>query len=245
MCGKRWGGIYHKRKLKTLRAVYCWINWQVSLKVLPKIGSSEFGHMARFNGKPEISRSTHTAGRTILSVSLAVIVFHYTGSSLEKMQVFGVPVRERTIEVGLIVTLSTAIVGLLVNWMGDALAFTKWELGIPWLSAPKGGGRKLPRYAEVSRLVNVGSKMLNGLRDLERAREFPDDEIPKELKSALREIERGVSDFDQAVGGYKNHLWTVWHWAAFEVFIWHFMVPVSLAIWAIVLLSIHLALPTG
>ena len=207
--------------------------------------TSKIIHMARFNGKPEISRSTHTASRTILSVSLAVIVFHYTGSYPQEMQVFGVTVRERTLEVGLIVTLSTALIGHLVGWIGDALAFTKWEFGIPWSYSPPGGGQKLPRYAEVSRLVGVGSQMLQGLKNLEWARQLPEDEMPGELRTAIRAIEGSVSDFDQAVSGYKGHLWRVWHWAAFEIFIWHLMVPVSMAIWAIVLLFDHLAPTAG
>lgn len=87
--------------------------------------------------------------------------------------------------------------------------------------------------------------MLKALQALERARELPEGEIPREFQSALREIESEVTDFDRAIGGYKNHLWRVWHWAAFEIFIWHLMVPVSMAFWAICFLFDHLAPKAG
>ncbi|SDZ26441.1 hypothetical protein SAMN05444004_1093 [Jannaschia faecimaris] len=163
----------------------------------------------KFKGDEAVSRATRATGRTLLLLSFTLAIHKVGWIEVTEASVFGVRVVSGKLETLLTVLIIGAAIGHSIQWYGDKLSFDGWNVN----------GNEIG----VGRLDSRPTKRLDGAAfDLDRLNEW----LTKNEKTDPDQIDRLVSE----IGSINSKIDRFSKFAFVYFYIWHFAVPVGLAI---------------
>ncbi|MDE4189576.1 MULTISPECIES: hypothetical protein [Rhodobacterales] len=165
-----------------------------------------------YAGAPLVSKATATSGRACLSLAVVVVLTTHLEIDTSSLEFLGISFSESQLSSGTFWVQLILIFSLTLNWIGDLISLAKWNSSM----TSKG----------VATLFGGGGTMKGRLEfvieHLERAID-PENEIEK---GNLSYVKRQLEEINCS-------LW--WHekYAILYVVGLHFLLPVSISLWAI------------
>lgn len=175
-----------------------------------------------FGGKDWVSRRTHSSGRAVLILSIAIILVRWLGIPTEQVELLGVEIGNEQLVPGATVVVVILTVSHFINWRFDVLALQSWNSAMAKDAIPNDHTANL----------KLSSQLEQALKTIENVKSrFSDDDLrAQDLSATLRTATDSLSEINSKV-------W--WHerFAILYVIVWTFIVPTVAAVVAIIVLN--------
>jgi hypothetical protein len=161
-----------------------------------------------YGGQPLLSRQTISLGRSLMILSLGVVLTVVYEIDTTGLQLFGVELGKTDLTGPILWTIGTLWFSLLVNWIADVVSLGKWNsaVGDKLADTVTGGGGKLKPKLEYV------------IRDLEQV-SSEDEELSRAIKGVVSRLK-----------SYEHSAWWYEKTAFTYVIVWSGLVPTGLAL---------------
>jgi hypothetical protein len=178
-----------------------------------------------YGGQPLLSRQTVSLGRSVMVLSLAVILIAKYEINTENLELFGVVLGDKDLSGPIMWTLGTLVASFVVNWIGDVISLNFFSFSV----RKKTKGRLFDDGSdEMSHLDSILAKLDSFVNQAEgnglKPASFGNPEA-KDL-SAIRNEISALRKSATWFNGFK----------LVYVVLWNFLMPVGLAAFAVYLI---------
>jgi hypothetical protein len=187
--------------------------------------------MTTFNGQESVSRQTHISGRSLLTLSISILVLKYTSVDMTAVEFMGTVLGEYTIKVGATVALCALLFSHLLNWLGDRLSFSKWNIGKPW-------GPKEPLVGKPSRIQEI-EQFISAAKNIQRTigiiewKGIDAQKRENEARLAIEDLTHILPELPKTLHQFRSHLVRVGTVTFIEIYLWHGFMCFASGMWAI------------
>jgi hypothetical protein len=187
--------------------------------------------MTTFNGQESVSRQTHISGRSLLTLSISILVLKYTSVDMTAVEFMGTVLGEDTIKVGATVALCALFFAHLLNWLGDRLSFSKWNIGKPWDPKEPLVG-KPSQITTIQSLISSTQRLSQILNAIETKWE-DDQKLKSETRLAIKDMDKVLPELPKTLHQFRGHLVRVRTVTFIEIYLWHGFICFASGVWAI------------
>lgn len=191
--------------------------------------------MTTFNGQESVSRQTHISGRSLLTLSISILVLKYTSVDMTAVEFMGTVLGEDTIKVGATVALCALFFAHLLNWSGDRLSFSKWNIGKPWDAKEPLVG-KPSEIARIQSLISAIERLPRALSAIENVIENKwenDQKLKSETRVTIDDLNAVLPELPKRLHQFRGHLVRVRTVTFIEIYLWHGFMCFASGVWAI------------
>ena len=180
------------------------------------------------DGKPLLSRATVSSGRTLITFALGIILAKAYAIEPETITILGIDkLKIADLSAPAMWVIGFMLIGYWINLWGDYTSFRTWNSGEKWQNATRFGGRDEPLNNQIESLSNAIKDLKYSKKELIRIAE--DQPKLSEYVKKFTELQERVKDLKE---GVESLSWK----AKVILYGWHFAVPLSLAVFALLIL---------
>ena len=185
----------------------------------------------QIDGKPILTRTTISAGRTLCAVALILILTDLYDVDLSGLEALGVKIGQDEFAKPAFWLLLFTSVGYFVNWFGDVYSFRGWNKPADRTGFGAFGAGGAPLQTEIETALSKHSSLVS---NAESFRKLAVEE--KVDQKAIDDLAFTVKEVSEVLASVKLNAWRISNLGRATLYVWHGIVPLTLSIWALFLI---------
>lgn len=185
----------------------------------------------QIDGKPILTRTTISAGRTLCGVALVLILTDLYDVDLSGLEALGVRVGQDEFARPAFWLLLFTSIGYFINWSGDVYSFRGWNKAADRTGFGAFGAGGAPLQTEIETALSKHSSLVS---NTERFRKLAME--GKVDQKAIDDLAFTVGEVSEVLTSVKLNAWRISALGRITLYVWHGVVPLSLSIWVLCLL---------